>query len=218
MGDYLSTSITTPQTITEGAVLTGVLSLTSPSAGNFYLLMEQYTAELVLIPGSRAYLYQAVAAGIYVNNTILYTSKTRAAAGVEEDASVAITLPNSDCLLYLFVKQRASNVVAGAYVVGTTYEIMSVGTTDFTAIGATANTVGLEFTATGVGAGTGEAAELPDPNNDDTIDYVAVTLQSAAPATTTTIDINTLITPLISIMIVMMMMKMMTGAMASATS
>ena len=34
-----------------------------------------------------------------------------------------------------------------------------------------------------------------------------------APDTTTIIDINTLITPLISIMIVMMMMKMMTGAM-----
>ncbi len=34
-----------------------------------------------------------------------------------------------------------------------------------------------------------------------------------APDTTTTIDINTLITPLISIMIVMMMMKMMTSTM-----
>ncbi len=42
---------------------------------------------------------------------------------------------------------------------------------------------------------------------------IASVSTTPAPDTTTTIDINTLITPLISIMIVMMMMKMMTGAM-----
>ena len=36
--------------------------------------------------------------------------------------------------------------------------------------------------------------------------------------TTSQLDINTLIQPLITIMIVMMMMKMMTGAMGSITS
>lgn len=38
------------------------------------------------------------------------------------------------------------------------YRIESVGTTDFTAIGATANTVGLVFVATGPGTGTGTAS------------------------------------------------------------
>ena len=213
MGDYLSTTITSPQVVAAGGLLVGNLTVTSPSAGNFYLLMEQYTAALVLIPGSRAYLHQAVVGGVYVNNTTLYTSRHRAAAGVEEAVSASLTVLNSDCLLYLFLKKRASNVTAGAFVVGTTYEIMVVGTTDFTLIGAAANTVGLTFTATGVGAGTGTAAELPDPDTDDTVDYVVITLQSSVPSTTTTLDINTLITPLISIMIVMMMMKMMTGTM-----
>lgn len=46
---------------------------------------------------------------------------------------------------------------AGAFVVGTAYTIVSVGTTSFTGIGATANTVGVQFTATGVGSGTGTA-------------------------------------------------------------
>lgn len=48
-------------------------------------------------------------------------------------------------------------VTAGAFVVGNTYIIASIGTTDFTLIGATANTVGLTFKATGVGVGTGTA-------------------------------------------------------------
>jgi len=50
-----------------------------------------------------------------------------------------------------------SSVTAGAFVIGATYTITSVGTTNFTSIGASANTVGLSFTATGVGTGTGTA-------------------------------------------------------------
>ncbi|MGZ5053373.1 MAG: hypothetical protein ACXWAT_00360 [Methylobacter sp.] len=48
-------------------------------------------------------------------------------------------------------------VTAGSFVIGSTYTIASVGTTDFTLIGATANAVGAVFTATGVGTGTGQA-------------------------------------------------------------
>ena len=47
---------------------------------------------------------------------------------------------------------------AGAFVVGRQYRITSIGSTDFTLIGASANTVGLLFTATGVGSGTGTAS------------------------------------------------------------
>ena len=175
-------------------------------------MMEQYTTALALIPGSRAYLYQAVAGGIYVNNTTLYTSRHRAAAGVEEAVAATLTVPNSDCYLYVFLKQRASNVVAGSFAVGTEYEIMSIGTTDFTLVGATANTVGLTFTATGVGAGTGTAAELPDPDTDDTVDYVVITLQSAAPVAPSQIDMGEMMNLMITMMIIVMMMKMMAGA------
>lgn len=53
----------------------------------------------------------------------------------------------------------ASNVTtAGSFTVGRTYVIVSVGTTDFTLIGASANTVGVVFVATGVGTGTGTAS------------------------------------------------------------
>jgi len=48
-------------------------------------------------------------------------------------------------------------VAAGSFVVGTQYRIATIGTTNFTLIGASANTVGITFTATGVGTGTGTA-------------------------------------------------------------
>jgi hypothetical protein len=48
-------------------------------------------------------------------------------------------------------------VVAGSFVVGRTYIIDTVGTTDFTVLGAAANTPGERFTSSGVGTGTGTA-------------------------------------------------------------
>lgn len=51
-------------------------------------------------------------------------------------------------------------LTAGSFVVGKRYRIVTVGTTSFTGIGASANTVGIEFTATGVGTGTGTAIPL----------------------------------------------------------
>ena len=46
---------------------------------------------------------------------------------------------------------------AGSFIVGQTYLITYVGTTDFTTIGAATNTVGTHFIATGVGTGSGTA-------------------------------------------------------------
>lgn len=54
-----------------------------------------------------------------------------------------------------FIATTATN--AGSFVSGQPYQIASVGTTDFTLIGASANTVGLTFTATGAGSGSGNA-------------------------------------------------------------
>jgi hypothetical protein len=55
--------------------------------------------------------------------------------------------------------ERTSGVVvtAGAFVVGQTYQITTVGTTNFVAIGAASNTVNVTFVATGAGTGTGTA-------------------------------------------------------------
>ena len=59
------------------------------------------------------------------------------------------------------VSNAGGNLTAGAFVVGALHEILTVGTTDFTLIGASANTIGVQFVATGVGSGTGTAAPYP---------------------------------------------------------
>ncbi|MBI5044639.1 MAG: hypothetical protein HZC02_01825 [Candidatus Levybacteria bacterium] len=56
------------------------------------------------------------------------------------------------------MNEDTETVTAGSFVVGVKYTIVSVGSTDFTAIGAASNTVGVAFTATGVGSGTGTAS------------------------------------------------------------
>jgi hypothetical protein len=68
--------------------------------------------------------------------------------------ATAITVGNT----YKIVSIDTGAIVnAGFFVIGQTYGIRTVGTTDFTLIGASSNTVGVIFTATGVGSGSGDA-------------------------------------------------------------
>lgn len=60
---------------------------------------------------------------------------------------------DADSIMY----EQGYTVSAGNFVVGKTYRILSLGNTNFTLIGATANIIGLHFIATGVGSGTGTA-------------------------------------------------------------
>lgn len=55
---------------------------------------------------------------------------------------------------------KPAATVAGSFVVGQSYQIVSSGTTNFVAIGASSNAVGTVFTASGVGSGTGTADSL----------------------------------------------------------
>lgn len=60
---------------------------------------------------------------------------------------------DADSIMY----EQGYTVTAGSFVIGKTYRILTVGTTDFTLIGASSNTIGTHFIATGVGSGTGTA-------------------------------------------------------------
>jgi hypothetical protein len=57
----------------------------------------------------------------------------------------------------VLTSKAGATITAGSFVVGTQYTILTVGTTNFTLIGASSNTVGVVFTATGVGSGDGTA-------------------------------------------------------------
>jgi hypothetical protein len=87
-----------------------------------------------------------------------------AAAGLPSSWSGSSTLPAEGAqTLWVVAADKAGNtstlskVAAGSFAAGAVYTIASIGTTDFTALGASSNTVGLSFTATGPGSGSGSA-------------------------------------------------------------
>lgn len=61
--------------------------------------------------------------------------------------------------IYVSPDASTTTVTAGSFIVGREYTVATIGTTDFTAIGANSNTVGETFIATGVGTGTGTATD-----------------------------------------------------------
>ena len=58
----------------------------------------------------------------------------------------------------VYFRLQSQDVSAGSFLVGAKYVIKTIGTTKFNLIGASNNTVGLVFTATGIGTGTGVAS------------------------------------------------------------
>jgi hypothetical protein len=54
-----------------------------------------------------------------------------------------------------------TTTTAGNFTIGKTYIIQTLGNTNFTTVGAASNTVGVVFTATGIGSGTGTAGLAP---------------------------------------------------------
>lgn len=85
--------------------------------------------------------------------------------GIITDARlISLEQKINDVMYYCIVLGEYSNnliVNAGNFIVGQKYTISTVGTTNFTLIGAASNTVGVTFTATGVGTGTGQARYNP---------------------------------------------------------
>jgi hypothetical protein len=89
---------------------------------------------------------------------IIYNFETQKWSEADTDVDVLSTLATAGTTLDAI--DTAYNITAGSFVVGKSYTIRSVGTTSFTGIGAVANTVGVLFTATGVGSGTGVAIDM----------------------------------------------------------
>jgi len=65
--------------------------------------------------------------------------------------------PDGDVIELPLPPLQESAITAGSFETDVVYRILTVGTTNFTLIGASANTVGVVFTATGAGSGTGTA-------------------------------------------------------------
>ncbi len=95
---------------------------------------------------------QAISFARYVNAD----SPARVFGGASAFSLTALNLVTAGLMAFNF-GDAAATVTAGAFVVGRQYTILTVGTTSFTGIGASANTVGTVFIATGAGTGTGTA-------------------------------------------------------------
>lgn len=111
--------------------------------------------QVIITDGLNGYIYQnstppldySRASTTVTVTEYLHTRVTGQTVIIDGDANVpdgsyVITVPQT---------------VAGSFVVGVQYVIASLGTTDFTLIGAQTNAVGIVFTATGAGSGTGTA-------------------------------------------------------------
>jgi len=95
--------------------------------------------------------------------TIGFRTGTYGMLGYSTDPAVEATLINGRAFEITYVNANTytitlPNANASSFRTGVTYIITFVGTTDFTAIGASSNTVGVSFTATGPGSGTGTAS------------------------------------------------------------
>lgn len=83
------------------------------------------------------------------NSLLSYNPATALTSWADASASYPIFLGSNYGATY----------VAGTFVVGLTYSISTLGTTNFTACGASSNTVGVIFQATNAGSGTGTAVQ-----------------------------------------------------------
>lgn len=136
---------------------TQVLTLTSTPSANAIVNVTSYnftenqylnTKEFINV---ETYDIAAVSNNIslpFAQLGILSTNSANNSIVVTDTSSV---IPNSTVLI------RAISTNAGNFVIGNSYKIEYVGTTDFTLIGAANNNVGTIFVATGAGTGTGFA-------------------------------------------------------------
>ena len=90
-----------------------------------------------------------------IPGTPIYFEKQGVATG-------SLVLSNIKANTEYYVLTVRPETVAGSFIVGNQYQITTVGSTSFTSIGASSNTVGVIFTATGAGTGTGTATSLQE--------------------------------------------------------
>ena len=119
-----------------------------PEAG--YIVRQKGKTKYLVqgtVTGTLAQAYTANVANTALTPNTMSIISTNAASGTNYISTV------NDYQSEVFPAQ----VAAGSLSAGTQYVIYSAGTTNWTAIGASANITGVTFTATGAGSGTGTA-------------------------------------------------------------
>lgn len=116
-------------------------------------LYSSYTRLAVVnYSGSYYRAIQAVPAGIEIDNTAYWETFVPT---LESIVNFNTTFAATDGIALVAFGESETVYSAGSLEVNQIYRIKTVGTTDFTLVGAASNTVGTEFTATGTTTGTG---------------------------------------------------------------
>lgn len=144
---------------TSNAQWNTIAGTTNVAAGSFvpgrtYVIVSPGTTDFTLIGAANNTIGTSFIAlgagsgsGTALQTYLVGSTFTCANIGTSMGTGTAFRITNTTAQL----------VTSGAFIVTATYIIQSIGTTDFTLIGAASNTIGLSFVATGVGAGTGKA-------------------------------------------------------------
>jgi hypothetical protein len=136
----------------DGESVDGITWLPYIDSTNWNILNEYSRLDIVNNSGNYYRAQQDVPAGINITNVDYWfefvpTLETIVDFGISYGPGTGIAL----------VAYGLTTAVAGNLVIGETYTIATLGTTNWTAIGAASNTVGITFTATGIGSGDGTA-------------------------------------------------------------
>ena len=137
------------------------ISASRACAGNIY---GSVTFLDLTLAGIITFKYQTIGGGWTINSSEVATI-------------LADTLHNPRITAWEEVVLSYQVVNAPSFVAGQFYLISEIGTTDFTLIGAPSNTSGIQFKATGPGAGTGNAVSMsfpPTPHQWNVVDMVGM--------------------------------------------
>jgi hypothetical protein len=156
IGDYV---IITSTATVGGLTISGEYAVTKQNSNLQYEITASATATSTATGGGTVTVQYEYPVG---NDT--YTTSTGWGAGRWSPTDTAALGANpftvSAGSTTVTVTQNAHGYLtsAGSFIAGQQYKIVAVGSTNFTLIGAAANTVGTVFTATGVGTGSGTAS------------------------------------------------------------
>jgi len=148
-----STEITSIAVFVNGANVDSVTWTPYVDSVNWNILDTYSKLDIVNNAGNYYRALQDVPVGTSIANVLYWfefvpTAESLVDFGTDYGATDGIAM----------VVFGTTTIDAGYFVIGKSYTITTVGTTNWTAIGAASNTPGVSFTATGIGSGTGQAS------------------------------------------------------------
>ena len=150
-GTYIVTSATT-STVSYSNTTTGSMTVAGTVVSNVYTYISSN------VSGSGAGSTWNVATSNGIKYTVASSSITGTNNLITLSSNTNVSVGNTITFAgTTFGGVSASTITAGSFVVGQTYTIVTVGTTNYTLYGSANNNIGTVFTATSIGAGTGTA-------------------------------------------------------------